>query len=120
MASLLLETRDYAKEKLAAVTPIVGYKEDGWLTEGYMEKIYSGMADMSADRYFENVLNAMRFWTKKAFSDLDRMPVEYMTVQSKGFDTTEVSSTLRLEFISLGTFEFAPAGGTPRILIFKT
>ena len=38
VASLLLETRDYAKEKLAAVTPIVGYKEDGWLTEGFMEQ----------------------------------------------------------------------------------
>ena len=75
------------------MTPIVGYKEDGWLTEGYMEQIYSGMADMSKDRYFENILNAMRFWTKRGFSDVDQGPnVEYMTVQSKGFDTTEVNA----------------------------
>ena len=75
------------------MTPIVGYKEDGWLTEGYMEQIYSGMADMSGDRYFENILNAMRFWTKRAFADLEKRPEEYMSVQSKGFDTTEVSNT---------------------------
>ena len=49
------------------------------------------MADMAGDRYFENILNAMRFWTKKAFSDLEKGPEEYMNVQSKGFDTTEVS-----------------------------
>ena len=70
------ETRDYAKEKLAAVTPIVGFKEEeGWLTEEFMAgRIYSGMADMSADRYLENVLEAMRFWTKRGFSDVDQGP----------------------------------------------
>ena len=48
------------------------------------------MEVMSAERYFENVFNAVRFWTRKAFSEVDRRPPEYMTVQSKGFDTTMV------------------------------
>ena len=51
------------------------------------------MADMSRDRYFENIFNAMRFWTKKAFADLEKRPEVYMNVQSKGYDTTEVSNT---------------------------
>merc|ERR1719245_2266864 len=84
------ETRNYAKEKLAAVTPIVGFKddEDGWLTEEFMKKIYSGMGDVTTDDYFENVLNAMRFWTKRGFSRVDKTPPAFMTMKSKGFDST--------------------------------
>ena len=72
------------------MTPIVGYKEDGWMTEEFMQRVYSGLEVMSGERYFENVFNARRFWTRKAFSEVDRRPLEYMAVQSKGFDTTMV------------------------------
>ena len=49
------------------------------------------MGDVTTDRYFENVLNAMRFWTKRGFSRVDRAPPAFMTMKSKGFDSTDVS-----------------------------
>ena len=51
------------------------------------------MGDVTTDRYFENVLNAMRFWTKRGFSRVDRAPPAFMTMKSKGFDSTDVSDT---------------------------
>ena len=49
------------------------------------------MGDVTTDGYFENVLNAMRFWTKRGFSRVDRTPPAFMTMESKGFDSTDVS-----------------------------
>ena len=49
------------------------------------------MGDVTTDGYFENVLNAMRFWTKRGFSGVDRTPPAFMTMKSKGFDSTDVS-----------------------------
>ena len=49
------------------------------------------MGDVTTDGYFENVLNAMRFWTKRGFSRVDRTPPAFMTMKSKGFDSTDVS-----------------------------
>ena len=51
------------------------------------------MGDMTTDRYFENVLNAMRFWTKRGFSRVDKTPSAFMTMKSKGFDSTDVSDS---------------------------
>ena len=48
---------------------------------------------MTTNRYFENVLNAMRFWTKRGFSNVDKTPQAFMTMVSKGFDSTDVSDT---------------------------
>ena len=50
---------------------------------------------MTTDRYFENVLNAMRFWTKRGFSRVDRAPPAFMTMKLKGFDSTDVSDMYR-------------------------
>ena len=52
-----------------------------------------GMGDMTTDCYFENVLNAMRFWTKRGFSNVDKTPPAFMAMKSKGFDSTDVSDT---------------------------
>ena len=60
------------------------------MTEEFMQWVYSGLEVLSGERYFENVLNAVRFWTRKAFSEVDRRSLEYMADQSKGFDTTMV------------------------------
>ena len=51
------------------------------------------MGDMTTDRYFDNVLNAMRFWTKRGFSHVDKTPPAFMTMKSKVFDSTDVSDT---------------------------
>ena len=51
------------------------------------------MGDMTTDCYFENVLNAMRFWTRRGFSKVDKTPQAFMTMVSKGFDSTDVSDT---------------------------
>ena len=44
--------REYAKEKLSAVTPIVGYKEDGWLTEEFMQRVYAGLEVIDVNRSY--------------------------------------------------------------------
>ncbi len=55
-----------------------------------MASVYSGLGQMGASNFLENVVELRRFWTSKAFADqLEKSPA-FEGINSMEFDTTLV------------------------------